>query len=139
MNVNTPADADKLHHANRTLRMISECNQMIARAVDETELLRALCRIAIENGGYHLSWVGIAETDGAKTVRPVAHAGFEVDYLETVRVTWDDTEHGRGPTGIAIRTRKPAIARDIARSHGGDIWLEKSQMGGLKAIIRLPV
>jgi two-component system, OmpR family, osmolarity sensor histidine kinase EnvZ len=32
-----------------------------------------------------------------------------------------------------------AIARDIARSHGGDIWLEKSQLGGLKAIVRLPV
>jgi len=72
LNVNTPADADKLRHANRTLRMISECNQMLARAVDETELLHNLCRIAIENGGYHLSWVGIAETDEAKTVRPVA-------------------------------------------------------------------
>jgi len=32
-----------------------------------------------------------------------------------------------------------AIARDIARSHGGDIRLEKSPFGGLRAILRLPI
>jgi two-component system osmolarity sensor histidine kinase EnvZ len=32
-----------------------------------------------------------------------------------------------------------AIARDIARSHGGDIVLDKSTMGGLRATLRLPV
>lgn len=32
-----------------------------------------------------------------------------------------------------------AISRDIARSHGGDIFLEPSAMGGLRARIRLPV
>jgi len=31
-----------------------------------------------------------------------------------------------------------AIARDVARSHGGDIILEASDLGGLKAVIRLP-
>ena len=32
-----------------------------------------------------------------------------------------------------------AIARDIARSHGGDIVLADSPMGGLRAVIRIPV
>lgn len=31
-----------------------------------------------------------------------------------------------------------AIARDVARSHGGDIILDRSDLGGLKASIRLP-
>ena len=31
-----------------------------------------------------------------------------------------------------------AIARDVARSHGGDITLDRSDMGGLRATIRLP-
>lgn len=31
-----------------------------------------------------------------------------------------------------------AIARDVARGHGGDIRLERSTMGGLRAVIRLP-
>lgn len=40
----------------------------------------------------------------------------------------------KGNTGLGL-----AIARDIARSHGGDILLEESVLGGLKATIRLPV
>lgn len=32
-----------------------------------------------------------------------------------------------------------AIARDIARGHGGDITLGSSRMGGLRAVLRLPV
>ncbi len=32
-----------------------------------------------------------------------------------------------------------AIARDIARSHGGDIALSDSPMGGLRAAVRVPV
>lgn len=39
-----------------------------------------------------------------------------------------------GGTGLGL-----AIARDIARGHGGDITLARSPMGGLRAIIHLPV
>ncbi|MDB5494554.1 MAG: sensor histidine kinase [Phenylobacterium sp.] len=31
-----------------------------------------------------------------------------------------------------------AIARDVARGHGGDITLDRSPLGGLRAVIRLP-
>ena len=31
------------------------------------------------------------------------------------------------------------IARDIARAHGGEILLEDSPLGGLRARMRLPV
>jgi two-component system osmolarity sensor histidine kinase EnvZ len=37
-------------------------------------------------------------------------------------------------TGLGL-----AIARDIARSHGGDIQLSASPLGGLRAILRIPV
>lgn len=40
----------------------------------------------------------------------------------------------KGGSGLGL-----AIARDIARAHGGDITLDESVMGGLKAIIRLPI
>jgi two-component system osmolarity sensor histidine kinase EnvZ len=39
-----------------------------------------------------------------------------------------------GGTGLGL-----AIARDIARSHGGDIKLEDSALGGLRAVVEIPV
>lgn len=39
-----------------------------------------------------------------------------------------------GGSGLGL-----AIARDVARSHGGDIVLADSPMGGLRAIVRVPV
>ena len=43
-------------------------------------------------------------------------------------------ETGGGGTGLGL-----TIARDIVRAHGGDILLEQSSMGGLRARIRLPL
>ena len=34
---------------------------------------------------------------------------------------------------------RPTIARDIARSHGGDIQLGDSPLGGLRATVKVPV
>ena len=39
-----------------------------------------------------------------------------------------------GSTGLGL-----AIARDIARIHGGDIALSRSRLGGLKAVLKVPV
>jgi two-component system osmolarity sensor histidine kinase EnvZ len=46
----------------------------------------------------------------------------------------DARNQDEGGAGLGL-----AIARDIARSHGGDISLSKSAMGGLRASVRLPV
>ncbi|MGI8526329.1 MAG: ATP-binding protein [Pseudolabrys sp.] len=46
----------------------------------------------------------------------------------------DARNQDEGSTGLGL-----AIARDIARSHGGDITLGDSSMGGLRATVRVPV
>jgi PAS domain S-box-containing protein len=126
-------------HANRTLRMLSETNQALIHITDESILLNEICRIAVEVGGYRMAWVGFAEHDEAKTVRPVAHAGFESGYIESLNLSWADTDRGRGPSGTAIRTGQPYIVRNIETESSFTIWKERAIQHGYKSFIALPL
>ncbi|MNX93300.1 Sensor protein CpxA [compost metagenome] len=46
-----------------------------------------------------------------------------------------DASRNQNSKGVGLGL---AIARDVARGHGGDITLSRSDLGGLKASIRLP-
>jgi len=46
----------------------------------------------------------------------------------------DARNQDQGGSGLGL-----AITRDIARSHGGDVTLGDSPMGGLRATVRIPV
>jgi PAS domain S-box-containing protein len=129
----------ELARVNRALRMFSDSNQALIRMTDEAALLNEVCRIAVEVGGYHLVWVGFAEQDEAKTVRPVAHAGFDSGYIESANISWADGERGHGPGGIAIRTGQPAIVRNIPEDPTFAPWREAAIRHGYKSIIALPL
>ena len=130
---------EALRSVNRALRMIIGCNQALVRAADTQQLLDEICHIIVEVGQYRLAWVGFAEQDEAKTVRPVAYAGHEDGYLSGLRITWADTERGRGPTGTAIRTRRPYIMQDIRSDPASAPWREEAQKRGYAASIALPL
>lgn len=129
----------QLHRLNRALRTISECNQALIHATDETALLNQVCRLVTDIGGYRLAWVGFAEWDEARTVRPVAQAGFEDGYLEALQVTWADTERGRGPTGTAIRTGLPCAVQDIRTNPDYAPWRVEALKRGYASSLGLPL
>jgi len=126
-------------HANRTLRMLSDTNQALIHITNESILLNEICRIAVEVGGYRMAWVGFAEHNEAKTVRPMAHAGFESGYIESLNLTWADDDRGRGPSGIAIRSGQPYIVHNIESESCFTIWKERALQRGYKSFIALPL
>ncbi len=130
---------EALWKVNRPLKMLSECKHALVRAANEEDLLHDICQIIVDKGGYRLAWVGIAITDEKKTVVPVALAGYEEGYLESLNITWDDTEKGRGPTGTAIRTRKPSIAKDILNDPNFAHWRAEATKRGYASSIALPL
>lgn len=64
---------------------------------------------------------GIPETEREDVFRPF----YRLDHARN---------QDSGSTGLGL-----AIARDIARIHGGDIALSQSPLGGLKAVLKVPV
>lgn len=60
---------------NRSLRLLSNCNQALIHAENEQQLLNDICHLVIESGGYQLSWVGYPEHGTYQPLRIAAIAG----------------------------------------------------------------
>jgi PAS domain S-box-containing protein len=130
---------ESLYRLNRALKTFSECNQALIRARDEPQLMREVCRTIVEVGGYRLAWVGVAENDGGKTIRPVAQWGDESGYLEKLQVSWANNDRGRGPTGTAIRTGQTSVVQNIRYDPKWQLWREEALRQGFAASISLPL
>jgi PAS domain S-box-containing protein len=128
-----------LQRLNRTLKTLSSANQMLVRAKSEPDLLRDMCRVLVEVGGYRMAWIGIAEHDEAKSVRVAAVAGHNLGYIEQARVSWEDSERGRGPTGMAIRSGQPQINLDFATDPRMEPWREEALKRGYASSAALPL
>lgn len=128
-----------LSRLNRALRAYSECHQTLIRADNEMQLMQNICRTIVEAGGYRVAWVGIAENDEEKTIRPVAQWGDTQGYLKNLNVNWSNTDHGRGPTGTAIKTGKPVVVQYIEYDPKWEIWRENALRHGFYSSISLPL
>ncbi|MBD2494717.1 response regulator [Nostoc sp. FACHB-280] len=129
----------EIRRINRTLQTLSSCNHIIVRTQDELELLQKICQIIVEVGGYRLAWVGFAEDDRDKNILPVAQAGYDDGYLQTLQLTWSDTVRGQGPTGTAIRTGKTCIIQNILTDPKYEVWRCQAEERGYAAAIALPL
>jgi two-component system osmolarity sensor histidine kinase EnvZ len=87
-------------------------NQIVIRAATE----RGFLRVEIDDDGP-----GIPADERENVFRPF----YRLDHAKN---------QGGGNSGLGL-----AISRDIARSHGGDVTLGRSSMGGLRAIITVPL
>ncbi len=82
-------------------------------------------------------WIGFAEEN--KKVRPVVYSGFEANYLKTLNIKWDDTEHGNGPTGKSIRTGEICTCEEMQTDPKFKPWREEALKRGYNSSICIPI
>jgi PAS domain S-box-containing protein len=125
---------------NRALKMLSSCSAARVRAESEQQLLTELCRIAVENGGYRMAWVGYAQDDELKSITPMAHAGVGKGFLSEIRVSWnEDAPDGQGPAGQVIRTGRAVVHEDLALEPKASHWLPSIHRLSYRGTVCLPL
>jgi PAS domain S-box-containing protein len=130
----------EVSRSNRALTMLSHCSEAVVRAENEHALLSEVCRVAVEDGGYRMAWVGYAQDDEARSIAPVAHAGEERGFLGDVRVSWNSADPLAG--GLAsqvILTGQPVVCTDISREPRCDYWWPQAKERGYLGTICLPL
>lgn len=131
--------ARELTRVNRSLHVLSRCNMAIVHARTEEKLLTEICDILVNPGGYRMAWIAYAESDPTVPVQVMASAGNEDGYLDAIAITWDDSPSGKGPTGTAIKTGRPAIIRNVFNDPAFAQWRERALRHGFASTIALPL
>jgi len=108
------------------------------RAKSESDFYQQVCDSLKRVDYVRFVWVGLAEK-GTFDIKPVASAGFEDGYLSSIKVAWDDSEYGKGPTGMAIKTGQPFVMRGIATDPRYDPWRKEALKRGYASSVALPL
>jgi PAS domain S-box-containing protein len=125
-----------LRRVNRAYRALSDCNQAMANASDENELLRDICRIVVDAGGYRMAWVGLADQPIVETLAVAAFAGHEEGYLERAL---GSTCAVAGPTQTAYQTGLPCVVWNIATDPLFAPWRALALERGYRSMVSLPL
>jgi diguanylate cyclase (GGDEF)-like protein len=136
----------------RAHRTLSASNRTLLRAVDEAQLLRDMCSVVVEQGGYRHAGVIYADHGPAKGVQWMVWMRLQdgsavpadVSAINAAGYTWADTPLGQDTVAIAIRTGQPFIRRDVLtgpvfRDPAYDILRQHAEQAGFSSLTAIPL
>ena len=132
-------EADASDRLGRRLRTLYRCNREFFQLQDELELLESVCRILVAGDDLCLAWIGYSENDPERTLRPVAKAGRDLDFLDQVKVSWGESHGSRDPAGTAVRTGKACRINDIQAEPGRSAWRSAAVAHKFGSCIAVPL
>ncbi|MDB5803145.1 MAG: hypothetical protein JWN73_467 [Betaproteobacteria bacterium] len=130
---------EKIRRLNRVYAVLSGINTLIVRVSDRTELFREACRLAVEEGGFALAWVGLVDRE-AMRLHLIASHDTTHGYVDLLPLGLDQSAPGGlGFAGRAVAERRALVANDIAQGAQLNILKEEALARGFRSMIVLPL
>jgi PAS domain S-box-containing protein len=117
---------------------LSQINHAIVWIPTPADLLTAVCRALVEQGGFELAWIGWHDPKTQRLV-PVAECGDAAGDLRRAGVYGDDRPEGRGLSGTAFRTGRPQVSNDLLADAVAAPWRADLERRGLRSSAAFPI
>ncbi len=127
----------EIQNDNRLFAVLIAVNRTITRKPGRQGLLRDICRILVEIGDFRMAWFGAPDADG--WVAPQASSGDTQGYLDSLRISIREVPEGYGPTGTALRERRPVVHNDILASPAMELWHTPAARYGFNSSACFPI
>ena len=115
-------DQQRIRRQFEMLSALTDQARALAESLQIENAAQETVRLACEVLGARLAWLGRAEPDGNVTVLTVYPPDHP--YPHQIGVRWDDSPHGIGPTGRAIRTKTAQVIPDLLSQPAIPEWRE---------------
>ena len=130
------ANVVRLARLSRLYQVLSAVTEAIPEERDPERLYEKVCRIAVEEGGFRVAWVGKRRRNG--TVQVLASAGVEgaaAEIAAEVRVPTDRP----GTMGIALGEGRSDTCPDIAADPRMAPFAATAEAHGLRSSAAVPI
>jgi diguanylate cyclase (GGDEF)-like protein/PAS domain S-box-containing protein len=125
---------------NRVHAMLSGIDALIVRVRDRDELFSEACRIATDQGGFKMIWIGLVDPTRQKMV-PVASVGVRDEFLAEIRDKFtllEGSALSNTMTARAVREAKPCVINNLET--GADLLFRKEHLAaGIRSMAVLPL
>jgi diguanylate cyclase (GGDEF)-like protein/PAS domain S-box-containing protein len=128
---------ERIARLSRIQAVLSGINSTIVRVRDRHELFREACRIAVQQGGFRLAWIGEV-APGSLRATPLVWEGVDEGYLDEVNRAMGNAEADPGSVGKAIRYRKMVVASDI-ETDPHTLFKREALARGFRSLVALPL
>jgi PAS domain S-box-containing protein len=129
---------EDISRLNRLYSVLSKANEAIVRINDIQSLYGEVCRIAIEDGGFKMAWIGLTDPI-TKRIVPAESCGDDGGYLKDINVIAADVPEGMGPTGRAVVEGKSRVSSDVEHDPIMLPWREKAVGHGFRTSAAFPL
>ena len=128
----------RIKQLNRVYAVLSDINQTIVREKDTQAMLNAACRIAIDKGRFHMSWIGLANPSGGQ-IRIAAHAGATADTLQLFQALAGGEQPDCAFTFHALQAGEHGFCNDIKHDPKAASWRAAALQLGYHSMASLPL
>ena len=135
------AKEEKIARLSRIRAVMGAINALIVRVQGRQMLLDEACRIAMNEGGFGIAWIGMLDRQTLNII-PTAWAGVDAaSMMEDAPPSADNNARlGQGIVGRAVREKRAVFSNDIAtESSPGGVRRREALRRGYRSLIALPL